>query len=457
MLTLKKVSHYIFFLGLFFFPFNSFEGIQVFGEFKNESGAYFFLLGFLLLFLSRKIHLPLHNAIFKIILIFLAWCFLSTLLNINGVTNSYFKQTTGINRFIRQYFALIISSLMFFVFYYNVLISMDIKTILLKIRKVFLFSLIIAFGVGMCEAMVGIFGISIARIPIYIFNYFPFFEKSYFTDRISSISFEPPSLAIYLITIAGWMFSYIITNKTVLRYIPTCCVLLLTFFSGSRTGLIVIFVQFILFFICVTPKEKISKYLMNSIAILSFLVVSVFIFKGDKIIKSVETKIESLDFKSNLVKNVSNKSRFGMQYAALQVFLDHPITGVGFGQQTYYSRFYYPGWATKDNYEFKYWYRNPNIKSFPPGYNIYTRLLAETGLIGISILLFLIYFSISKIWFLMKNSTDENYILSLISLISLIGLFINWLQNDSFRIYGVWLTLAILIRLLQDKHNVKNE
>ena len=63
---------------------------------------------------------------------------------------------------------------------------------------------------------------------------------------------------------------------------------------------------------------------------------------------------------------------------------------MGFGQQAYKARPKYPKWATENNYEFRLWYLNDKVKSFPPGYNLYTRLLAETGIIGFFIFSFLL-------------------------------------------------------------------
>ena len=145
-----------------------------------------------------------------------------------------------------------------------------------------------------------------------------------------------------------------------------------------------------------------------------------------------------------------------MQYASLQVFMENPIIGVGFGQQSYYSRHHYPTWATSNNYEFTLWYKNKNVKSFPPGYNIYTRLLAETGIVGFLIFLYLIFKSISISRKMTKNSSSEKRYLGIILLISFVGLYINWMQIDTFRIYGIWLSLAILIKLSQE-NKVVNE
>jgi len=455
--VLNKFIFLLFLLGLFFFPFNSFEGLKVLGEFKNESGAYFFLLGFILFCFSNKIYIPTRNSVFVLMLIFIVWCFITTVLNFKGVSVSYFKSTTGINRFIRQYFSLIMSSIIFFLFYYNQLLRMELKDILIIIRKVFLCSLIFAMFLGTFETMYGVFGISVAKVPIEILNYFPFLEKDYFSDRISSISDEPPLLAIYLITIAGWMFSYIITHKSIFRYIPMICVLILTFFSGSRTALIIVVLQLVLFFVSIMPREQVIKAFVSTAVVVMLFFSSLIILNGDKIIKSFNEKIESLNFKDNLTKSISNQSRFGIQYASTMVFLEHPVIGVGFGQQTYYSRFHYPAWATKKNYEFKEMYKNKKLKAFPPGYNIYTRLLAEIGIVGVLLLLILEYFSVKRAKILSEKSTGDKQVLAIILFISLIGLFVNWMTIDTFRLYGVWFSLALLIRLSKEKIVIINE
>jgi hypothetical protein len=117
MITLRKINEILLLTGLFFFSFNDYEGIPFLGEFKKEAAAIFFLLGFILLmvesYFTKKISIPYKSPIFKTILIFIVWCFITTFLNLPSVSNNYFKHTSGINRFIRQYFSLIISTIIF--------------------------------------------------------------------------------------------------------------------------------------------------------------------------------------------------------------------------------------------------------------------------------------------------------------------------------------------------------
>ena len=452
-ITVKQICYIFFFLGLFFIPFNSFEGLDFLGEFKSESAAYFFLLGFLFLLLSQKIVIPIYNFYFRLVLMFLLWCIISTLINYSNLQVSYFKHTYGFSRFYRQFLSLILSTLIFLVFYYNVFINFKRMEILIDVRRVFLISLIFVFIVGIVDILVVIFNISSFRVFFELLDYFPFFKKSYFTERITSVSAEPPFLAIYLITISGWMLSYINTNKGFIKYLPAIFIFILTYYSGSRTALIVISIQYLLYIFLTIPFYVILKKTRKFVILFSLLFSIFFLFNAEKIFKSVETKVDSLNFVENLKTNVSNQSRFGMQYASLVVFSENPIVGVGFGQQGYESRYNYPGWAVKNNWEFVNYYKNSNVPAFPPGYNIYTRLLAETGIIGFLTFILLIVLSIRKAKIIMNNNEGETKVLAIILLISLTGLYINWLQIDTFRIYGVWISLALLMRIEKNRKN----
>ncbi|URC13697.1 hypothetical protein [Flavobacterium sp. B183] len=83
--------------------------------------------------------------------------------------------------------------------------------------------------------------------------------------------------------------------------------------------------------------------------------------------------------------------------------------------------------------------------------------MAETGLVGIILFLMILYFSINEIRLLIKIAKGEEKVLLMILLISLIGLYVNWFQIDTFRMYGVWLSLAILIRMRKKSNLAENE
>lgn len=250
------------------------------------------------------------------------------------------------------------------------------------------------------------------------------------------------------------MFSYIVTSTSVYRFLPSFFVLFLTFFSGSRTALIVITIQFILFMYYLFFILKERKFIYNFFKIVFILFITFSVLFGSKVYNAVSEKIETLDFVGNLKNNVSNKSRLGIQYTSLKLFVDNPIKGVGFGQQAYEARGKYPYWSTSKNYEFELYYNNKNDKSFAPGYNMYTRLLAELGIIGFLIFVTLLYsmFKKSKRIFLHNKDRLIN-ILGITILVTIVGIFINWMQIDTFRIFGFWLCLSIIIIANNNEQN----
>ncbi len=460
-MSVKRAVELLFLIGLFFFPFNEYEGIPFLGEFTSEVAVLFFIPAFLLILMysleTKKIYFPYKNKLYFIVILFLVWCVVSILLNFHNISTYYFKQTSGINRFIRQFIALLLSSVVFFQVYWFVLKDKTILEILLLIRKVFFCSFIVVSIYGFLEIITVYFGVSLLTPVLESLSYLPFIEvRQHVGGRISSVSYEPPFLAIYLITIAGWMFSYIITSKSIKKYIPSIVVLLLTFFSGSRTALIVVTIQFLIFIYYLYYFYGYKKIVIYSLKYSLLLILTIGLFTGVKFYEAIEEKVESLDFIGNLKNNPSNKSRLGIQYASLVVFTKNPISGVGFGQQGFESREEYPTWAIKNNYEFEVFYKNKKEKSFPPGYNVYTRILAELGLIGLLIFFYLQYSMLKQALKLTRYKKKEVRLLGVILFITLIGLFVNWMQIDSFRIYGVWLSLAILIIISTTKDEQNN-
>lgn len=456
MLRLKTIYRFLFLVGLFFIPFNQFEGIAALGEYKNEAATYFFLLGFVVLAietgLKRSLSLPVQSTLVQLLLIFISWCFLTFIFNYPIISASYYKQTTGVNRFIRQYSSLLISTVIFTILFWNSIRTWSLKMILIVIRRIFFCSLLFVFTYGFIETLIAVYGFYNLLPVLKLFDYFPFVNTTIEVGaRISSISYEVPALGNYLITISGWMFSYMLTSKNVFqRYLPTFFVFFLMYFSGSRTALIIVTIQFVVFILILLNEGTYRKKMLLTFKLLIPVFFVLFLVKGTTITNAFLDKIETINFSKNLKHNISNQTRFGMQYASLQVFKEHPVTGVGFGQETYHKIKHYPYWAKRNNYEFPEWYENQSLKSFPPAYNLYTRLLAEVGFIGFCLFFFLVFLTLYGANYYLKRTSGLEKALASVLLVSFVGLSLNWLQMDFFRQYGFWLCLCILI-LMQQK------
>ena len=159
-----------------------------------------------------------------------------------------------------------------------------------------------------------------------------------------------------------------------------------------------------------------------------------------QIFEYVEDEVASFKL-SDPTHALSNKSRFGIQQAMFEVFLENPISGTGYGLQAFESWKKYPNWAKNNNWEFRLKYLNQNDKKFPPGYNLYLRILSETGIIGMSI--FILFILHIFVW-CFNNLKSKKSLLSFIILVSMLGFSLNWLKMDSFRIYFFWICLALI-------------
>lgn len=463
-INLEKIINYLFLLGLFFFGFNQVEIMPFMGEYVREFGSIFFFIGFFIIALevlkTGKLNLPYKDNLYILLLIFYLITIFCSIVNFPTIVENYFKRTTGISRFIRQMISLTIPIFIFIPFFFRVIKNWDNNKIFFTIRKVFTTTLIFVTIYCFWELLFSYFGFYPAKYILNIYGLLPFMDPVlHSTGRISGITYEPPFFAIYLITISGFIFSYIITEDNFFyKFSPTITLLILTFFSGSRTGLLVIFIIFFLFVLFLYKKNIYRKQIHYTL-IISLLTISLGILANpEKIKDSISEKIESLNFVGNLKTNVSNKTRFGMQYASLQVFKENPFFGVGYGQQAYHSQHHYPRWATVNNWEFEQFYKNKKELSFPPGYNIFTRILAEMGIIGFISWIIILSYSINIAYKIYKNSEDNITRILLVSIaISLIGLYINWLQTDTFRMYGVWIYFVILIKLNYSQKNNYNE
>ena len=423
-LNILNVSFYLILTGIFFLPFNSWNGISILGEYYRDSCVLFFLLAFFILLFKKKIKLPLHSPIFYSLIVFLVWAAATTALNFETVTDNYFKQTSGVIRFLRQYFSLILAAFILPITFYNSFLNIDSKRIIYLIRKAIYYSFVIVIVYAIIELLVVKFNLINLKKPVLnLFDYFPFVEAK--TDlrlkRISSVTFEPPALGTYLITIFAWMCSYIITSKSYFRFLPALLVIVLAFISGSRAAFFIIVVQAFIFVFAISQSFQYNKIFSKIVLISAAAITIGFLAFAPKILNYVDNEIQSFKLNDN-DHSLSNKSRFGIQYAMYKVFLDNPVIGAGYGQQAFEARSKYPPWAKRNNWEFRLKYLNQNNKRFPPGYNLYLRLAAETGALGL--LSFLLFMCFISIW-CYNNLFKQKNLLAIIVFVSMAGFMLN--------------------------------
>lgn len=454
LVLLKNIKVFItllFCLGIFMLPFNNIVGLDILREYSQEAAIYPWLLGGGLLFLNNVLkkeifYFPHKNLIIYFLLFFIAWCLLSYLFNFSSIQNNFFKSRSGNNRFVSQFISLLIPSIFLMYYFWNVIRKWTILTILTVIRRVIWYSFLFVFLFAILEMLVARWNFALAYQIIDFFNHLFFINKyDFYENRLSSVTFEVPALGNYLIFAAGWMFSYILTYKNKwLGVIPSFMIILLVVLSGARAATVIVLIQFFIFLYFLCSIKSYGKYLQLSVKSIVVVLVFILLWKGNSLIDKFYTNFNLFTVENN----ISNQTRYGMQYASLKVFEENPIVGVGLGQNGFYKKNYYPEWAIKNNYEFTDWYMNEEVYNFPPDFNLFTRLLAETGVIGFILFIIFLFSCFIASWNCILNSRKEENVLSAIVFISFIGFAINWMQIDYFRQFGFWLSIVLLIKLV---------
>lgn len=157
---------------------------------------------------------------------------------------------------------------------------------------------------------------------------------------------------------------------------------------------------------------------------------------------SIESRIKTLTDPNF----ASNKERVYMWKAAIEMFKEHPIAGVGKGN-----------WAkeARDNYFPRFKNEWPVFGAFAHAHNVYLTWLAETGIIGLTLFL---SFWLSVAWSLFSGLSKvqgDSFEFSLIigSLGSLGNLFIAGMFENNFGTSVVLLLITLLLGLSLNSSN----
>jgi hypothetical protein len=448
---LSKLNWLALLLTVFLLPFTGIAGFSFLGELQGDASAHIILLiGFPIflytIFYQKKVKL-INNWIYLLFIFFLITTCITSVISINTFSH-VFKGKSGYEKFILQYSLLLFFSIFVCHYFYYILSNYTLDSILLSLRKIIKLSYILVCIYAFFEVL-HIYGIDTFTPLLKVVDQVIRSESEFnflTHNRIRSVSPEPPFLTLFLVFAVPWLLSYFITHpqQKLGNWILLTSIILLVYFSGSRSGLVIITLELILFF-ALQIKQRISKQkLRYALYIGPLLLISfsiVLYHSKDEIINKL--KSISVENKSDL--QVSSISRWGTQDAALGIALDNPIVGVGFGQQGFYFPAYYSKWSYSNSYEIRDWASNKTA-TWPPGFSMFTRLAAETGFVNA------IFFFAINILLLVKliiksktpySNSPSFKVLATICAVMMAGYILTFLQWDSFRLIGYWLLLSL--------------
>lgn len=204
-------------------------------------------------------------------------------------------------------------------------------------------------------------------------------EEAVSSIRVSGLATNANQAARYFI-IALVFFYYLRskTEKPFLKFFYLVGIFITffgVFFTVSRSGMLLLFGALGLILIFQPRvKNKVGLILLTIVAlvVLSFFAESIFRIIGD-IFPAIQEGSDTVGLRYNLWR------------AGWNMWLDHPITGVGIGQYNYLLRHYMVG------------FEGPTV-NFASPHNTYVQVLSETGIIGFILFMAMLIRSFQNLW-----------------------------------------------------------
>lgn len=283
------------------------------------------------------------------------------------------------------------------------------------------------------------------------------------TNRVSGLAYEPSWLAGQIATLyLPWLFAALLTKVRITRLkwlepllLIFAAVLVLATFS--RGGLVTAVVAAVLTFLLVGRSEMRAGWRWfyagfarrsgwtSRVALMTAagaLVFGAVLFLGQKgyMARIWNTRASSLE--NFLIQN-SAGARGAYVWGALRAYEDHPWTGVGLGASGFYMYARLPDWALTTVPEIAR-QLSPDSSLYPNPKNLYVRLLAETGLIGL-VLFMAFQFSLlgDAVSALSSGSTFMRY-LAVAAIFTWVALIMYNMTQDSLATPNLWVNLGIL-------------
>lgn len=438
---------HIFLLGsaLISMPFVSSVGKEsgLLGTMGAQLSYYFIFGGFLvwlaeLIFSKKKCLLP-NNLSFKLVVVLLLIMYATTLLNAPELLTRETKGVLGIQksvvRLLSFSFAFLLSVYLYNVFRY---IKYDALRFIYKLT---LCSFFLAGTYSLIEVACFLDTYGAMDLLLAIDKIFRPEEAVGFYWRIRSLGMDAPSIAIYWMFLFPWLLVPIILSKKFFKLLSIVCVayLLLLVVGGiSRTSSISIAVEFLMFLFLFRKELSSEWYIFPSLAFIITVVTCLIVGAGDLISMSPSEVITSL-LSMDGDKALSNIGRYGSTLAAVDIFFDHPIIGVGWGAYGLYAADYYPDWAWVSP-EIQQWGSNGVGMPWAEPWCTYIAFFCQCGILGGIIYILVYVHLLAELKKVYKNLNYENSVYARALFISFLGVALFGFNLGNVLLFITWLS-----------------
>jgi len=436
---------FLFCLAVILIPFNGVEGITGLGEIQHEASVYVFLPA-LLLFICRyglARHLPPAGLLGKVALCILGILAFSLVFNATTILDSHFRGRAGYAKALGAGLLVVYGFALAWMSY--VVAARNTHALVVK---PLLLGVCLCAGYAVLELLFW-FGLD-GGVYSQITHLVQPFGWSDVGLRLRSVAFEPPAFANY----AGfaWPWSYAAfaasKGKQKLAYGLLLGLLsLMLVLTGSRIGLLLLATNGLgwlaLRYVYLRADGGCSKHA----GLVTGLVLCVLLGGGLYLFSHGEALIEYVV----LGDSVSNLSRLASNVAAYNMFLDHPLFGVGYGQYGFHVSAVMPEWGYK-SWEIRNWLTDENA-AWPPVFSVYARFAAEMGLSGLLLWVGVWGMLIRKVWRAALDYQHHQHRLPVFAyplLLSGLCVLVSGISYDSLRTPMLWITLGLACAFVED-------
>jgi hypothetical protein len=283
------------------------------------------------------------------------------------------------------------------------------------------------------------------------------------TNRVSGMAYEPAWLAGQIATVyLPWLFASLLTRVHITRFKWLEVILLgfaglLLLATFSRGGLLTAAGALVLTFLLVGREELRAvwnwfisgfqggnQWLLRVGLILLFIGAlagaGLFLSQKGYITRLFNTQAESLE---EFVIENSAGARAAYTFGALGAYQESPMTGVGLGASGFYIYDHLPDWALTTVPEIAR-QLSPENSLYPNPKNLYVRLLAETGLIGLFVFMAFLFSVLGESLAAWRSQMTSGRFLGIAGIFSWFAVALYNVTQDSFATPNIWINFGIL-------------
>lgn len=442
---LYKVHYFLIGIGIVLLPILASFGMHsstnnLLGGMGQDASFYPFFLGIVIwacqiIFFRIKVYVPADRSAFFLFMFIIA-IFLSAMWNIDSISTYTFVGKSSWGRYATQSCAILlyVVGALYFYNFFKVFkgdrLSFFFHCIFISFLVTGLYSFfeITAMFSAYSRDVVGAIDFLLRGDEVF----------SFYGYRLRSLAFEASLFGTYMSVVFPILVYFSVKEKRSSIYtILLLYGIVMLIMTLSRNAYFICLVECVFLF-AMYRKEvrdyywKQILFILVGVIILFFCVVTLFddfMFAFD-----IGDVLSSLFKEDAGSRDTSNLTRLGSMVGALNIFMDHPFFGIGWGLGSYHLNDFYPSWAWLS------WEVSVGFINAPIIFGTYPRVLAELGLFGFVGWVGCWFSVLYGLW--RKSIGTESHREWRILFISLVGVLLSGFNMDIFHFWMYWLLLG---------------